>query len=103
MTSACAITVQVVLAWADHDWRCQLEFNSPVSADQAIKESGVTQHFEGLDPWRHGVALFGRRILPEQLLQAGDRLEILRPLEFDPMQSRRRRAEHRKQRANTMP
>ena len=97
------IQVEVVLAWAGHDWRRTLTLDSPldspVPAAEALKQSGMAGQFEGLDPWRHGVAVFGRRILPEQLLRAGVRLEILRPLEFDPMESRRRRAEHRRRKA----
>ncbi|NJM32010.1 MAG: RnfH family protein [Limnobacter sp.] len=43
------------------------------------------------------VAVFGQYALPETELLPGDRIEILDDLRFDPKESRRRRAAHRKQ------
>lgn len=42
--------------------------------------------------------IFGKLKTPETVLQANDRLEIYRPLDFDPMEARRRRAGKRKSR-----
>lgn len=42
------------------------------------------------------VAVFGKYALADTILVNGDRLEILSPLQFDPKESRRRRAEHKK-------
>ena len=47
---------------------------------------------------RHGVEItYGRELGVDlkMLRAAGDRVEIYRPLNFDPMESRRRRAVHR--------
>ena len=38
-----------------------------------------------------GLAVWGARVLPEQLLQPGDRLEIMPPLPNDPKLARRQR------------
>jgi putative ubiquitin-RnfH superfamily antitoxin RatB of RatAB toxin-antitoxin module len=40
--------------------------------------------------------VYGRACAPDHVLQDGDRLEIYRPLDFDPQESRRRRAAHRR-------
>jgi len=39
-----------------------------------------------------GVAVWGRRCKPQQRLQDGDRIELLRPLHVDPKEARRLRA-----------
>ena len=36
--------------------------------------------------------VFGKRVLPEQRVRDGDRVEIYRPLKVDPKEARRRRA-----------
>lgn len=41
------------------------------------------------------VAVFGQYALENTVLYAGDRIEILDRLNFDPMESRRRRAQHK--------
>ncbi|MBB1089259.1 RnfH family protein [Lysobacter sp. SG-8] len=42
-----------------------------------------------------GLALHGRRVESDALLSEGDRIELLRPLEIDPKEARRRRAAER--------
>lgn len=42
------------------------------------------------------VAIFGKYALPDTVLFENDRIEVLDALRFDPMESRRRRAEHKK-------
>ncbi len=39
-----------------------------------------------------GFAIFGERVGSEHPLRDGDRLELLRPLQIDPKEARRRRA-----------
>ena len=43
-----------------------------------------------------GFGIFGQKKSPETVLQDGDRVELYRSLSFDPKESRRRRAAHRK-------
>lgn len=38
------------------------------------------------------LAVFGARVPPDRPLRPGDRVEVLRPLEVDPREARRRRA-----------
>lgn len=58
-------------------------------AQQALQAAGwPTEHPEiaGL-----GLAVWGRRCAPDQVLREGDRLEVLRPLRVDPKVARRER------------
>jgi uncharacterized protein len=48
--------------------------------------------FIGVDLANAAIGIFGRPAKPEQALQAGDRVEIYRPLAADPKTARRARA-----------
>ncbi|ANN66869.1 RnfH family protein [Bordetella bronchialis] len=91
---------QAVAVWVCHArphdaWQRQVELPAGATAAEAIAASGFMQDFPGVDPWRAGVGVFGRVVQPGYTLHDGDRVEIYRPLAFDPMESRRRRAAHR--------
>ena len=89
------ISIEVLYAAPDRIWRRQLELPAGASVQQAIKASGVMNVFPELGEVRPRVGIYGRECPPRQVLQAGDRVEIYRPLVFDPMESRRRRMRHR--------
>jgi uncharacterized protein len=46
----------------------------------------------GIQPDQGRLGIFGKKVGPEQVLVAGDRVEIYRALTLDPMEARRRRA-----------
>jgi putative ubiquitin-RnfH superfamily antitoxin RatB of RatAB toxin-antitoxin module len=85
-----------------HDaWQRQVDLPAGATAGDAVAASGFAQVFPGVDPWQAGVGVFGRIVQPGQALHDGDRVEIYRPLAFDPMESRRRRAAHRARKSPT--
>lgn len=55
-------------------------------ASEAAAASGLP--LEGIE----GYAVFGERIKADAAVHDGDRLELLRPLQLDPKEARRRRA-----------
>ena len=59
---------------------------------QAIERSGIRAHFPDLAVDADAVGIFGRKVPPDHVLQEGDRVEIYRPLQADPKESRRQRA-----------
>lgn len=61
---------------------------------EAIDASGLRQAFPDLDADAAHVGIFGRRVPLEHPLRDGDRVEVYRDLEVDPMEARRRRARH---------
>ncbi len=75
---------------------CQLPKGSRVS--DAVQVSGFEQEFPAIDWKEAGVGIFGHRCGLETQLSDQDRIEIYRPLVFDPKESRRRRAQHRRER-----
>lgn len=81
------IRVQVIRAWARRFEAIEVILEEGACVADAVAASGSTLEAGG------GYAVFGERVLPESTLRDGDRLEVLRPLQVDPKQARRRRAE----------
>ena len=66
----------------------------------AVKRSRIADHFPGLDIATAKMGIFGQSLgtkgldtADKQVLHAGDRVEIYRPLVSDPKEARRKRAE----------
>lgn len=66
--------------------RLHLDLPAGSCARDAMRAAGQPELPPG---W--ALAVWGKRIAPEQALRSGDRLELLRPLTADPMDARRRR------------
>ncbi|AFK62542.1 hypothetical protein TKWG_11720 [Advenella kashmirensis WT001] len=64
--------------------------------EHAITASGVLQACNISQADIADTGVFGLRKPRNHILRAGDRVELYRELTFDPMESRRRRAAHRK-------
>lgn len=86
------IVVEVAYAEAGHQWVLPVTLPAGATVMQAIEASGLASQVPGLsiDPARLGV--FSRKVAPDRVLEAGDRVEIYRPLTLDPKEARRRRA-----------
>lgn len=80
------IGVEVVLALPRQSRSARLRLAAGSTAHQAAVASGLP--LEETD----GYAVYGKRVGADALLADGDRLELLRPLQMDPKQARRRRA-----------
>lgn len=94
------IEVTVVYASAPNAlWRRVVQLTVPATVTDVLVLSGFAQSFPSVDWQMAGVGLFGRKCTPEEPVYAGAQVEVYRPLNFDPMQSRRRRAAHRKAQA----
>ncbi len=86
------IQVEVVLATPERQQLVAIQVSVGSTVADAIEQSMVLQAFEGfeLDPAKVGI--FGRKASMTDVLRAGDRVEIYRPLIVDPKESRRQRA-----------
>ena len=84
--------VWVVYALPDRQALRQLELPESATVAEAIARSGLLQQFPEIGSRPLACAIFGRAVADSQVLRAGDRVEILRPLQVDPKESRRRAA-----------
>ena len=83
--------LKVEVAYGEPGRQALLEVEVPegTTVAQAIERSGIREQFPGLeiDPGRVGI--FSRKVGMDQVLKAGDRVEIYRPLLIDPKEARR--------------
>ena len=73
----------------------QLDVAIGTTIGQAIAASGVLARFPEIDLGCNQLGVFGKLRPADTVLRDGDRIEIYRPLQADPMDSRRRRARHK--------
>lgn len=86
------IPIEVTYALPDEQLVLALEVEEGTSLRQAIEASGILERFSGIDLEACKVGVFGKVRSPDDILRAGDRVEIYRPLIADPKEVRRRRA-----------
>lgn len=89
------LTVAVCYALPQASFFETLDIRVGSTIVEAIAVSGVLARFPEIDLTRHKVGLFGKLRPTDTVLRDGDRIEIYRPLQADPMESRRRRAQHK--------
>lgn len=58
-------------------------------AREALLRSGLAASHAGIDPRHCTLGVFGRLVGDDYVLQAGDRVEVYRPLAQDPREARR--------------
>jgi len=88
-------SVAVCYALPDVSFLVQLDVAAGTTIAEAIAASGVLVRFPEIDLARNKLGLFGKLKSADTVLHDGDRIEIYRPLQADPMESRRRRARHK--------
>ena len=86
------IRVEVVLAMPDQQELVVLDVSAGTTVAEAISTSGLPDRCAGFELDLSKVGIFGQKVSPEQVLRAGDRVEIYRPLIADPKEVRRQRA-----------
>jgi putative ubiquitin-RnfH superfamily antitoxin RatB of RatAB toxin-antitoxin module len=88
------IRVEVAYALPDRQRIVALDVEEGCTALAAAQRSGIAAEFPDIDLARAALGIFGRRLENPAAtpLQAGDRVEIYRPLLIDPKTVRRQRA-----------
>jgi len=94
------LRVSVVYALPEEQHIVALTLPGGVSVEQAVQRSGLLQRFPSIFERPLRCAVFNRVVEGAEPVRAGDRIEILRPLQIDPKEARRREAarSRRKQR-----
>lgn len=88
------IDVEVVYAAIDRQRLLAFSVAQGTSVRAALLASGIGKEFPELDLTSCSVGIFGKQVADPQnrVLQAGERIEIYRPLLADPKEIRRQRA-----------
>lgn len=94
------IAVEVAYARPDKQKIVSLLVEPGTTALEAVRRSGIETYFPEIDMAHLALGLFGQSLgtkglgaADAQVLKAGDRVEIYRPLICDPKEARRKRAE----------
>ncbi|WP_442597965.1 RnfH family protein [Parapusillimonas sp. JC17] len=90
------IRIELVYAEPARVWLKPLALPQGSTVGDAIAASDFSSQFPDYPMQELKVGVYGQLCDTERLLSDSDRVEIYRPLVFDPMESRRRRALHRK-------
>lgn len=84
--------VEVVYATPAAQRRYAVDLPPGGTVRAAIERSGVLRDHPHIDLVRDRVGVYGKLVALEDVLEEGDRVEILRPLVADPKAARRQRA-----------
>ena len=84
------LRVEVVYATPDQQEVVQVELAPGARVIDALEASALAQRYPVIDG--HRVGIFGVEVSQQATLADGDRVEIYRPLAFDPKEARRARA-----------
>lgn len=83
--------VEVAYAMPGRQMIVKVQVPPGTTASQAIEASGIRQQFPQIEA-QPVIGVFSRKVPPDHLLTAGDRVEIYRPLMADPKEARRQKA-----------
>ena len=96
------IQVEVAYATPEHQLIIAVEVPEGCTALGAVEQSGIAERFDTINIYQDPMGIFSQplngKVLPEPsdyILQAGDRIEIYRPLLIDPKQARLNRAKNK--------
>ncbi len=98
MSSNETILVEVAYALPHKQAIVEVEVADGTTALDAARQSGIAEQFEGIDLDDAKLGIFGKAVSPTQVLRAGDRVEVYRPLIADPKEVRKERAARAKER-----
>lgn len=90
--------MKVVVVFAESPsviWQREVESEGSLTIAQALELSGFYEAYPEFLNKQPSVGVFAKKQSLDTELLDGDRLEVYRELNFDPMESRRRRAAHR--------
>lgn len=85
------IIVEVAYALSSKQLIVPIKVNAGITAEQAIKASGILQKFPEIDLAVNKIGIFGKLAKMDVPLRHLDRVEIYRPLIADPKEVRKQR------------
>jgi putative ubiquitin-RnfH superfamily antitoxin RatB of RatAB toxin-antitoxin module len=86
------LSVEVVLATPQRQVLLTVNVKAGASVGDVIASSGLESQFSDLAVADLAVGIWGKRVSRDSAVNAGDRVELYRPLVVDPREARRQRA-----------
>jgi hypothetical protein len=88
-----SLQLEVAYARPERQLIVKLSLPAGTTAREAVLQSGIASEFLDIDLTQLKLGVFGKAVPAEHVLRDRDRVEIYRPLQADPKEVRRRRAE----------
>jgi len=92
MSAMTKFEVELVFALADEQLLRSVDVEPGTTVAEVIAKSDISSAFPEHAIDHLAVGIWGREVGRDQIVKAGDRVEIYRPLELDPREARRRLA-----------
>ena len=89
MATAEQISVEIVVALKERQMLIPFDVPADAKAGEAVDLADIQEHFPEIDLAASELAIWGNPVERNHVLKAGDRVEILRPLQIDPRDARR--------------
>lgn len=86
------IRIEVACALPDRQEIITLQVAAGTTAGEAVQQSGILGHFPSMGLAALDLGIFSNPVDAGHVLEAGDRVEIYRPLTIDPKEARKARA-----------
>lgn len=87
------IGIEVAAGLPERQVVVALQVPSGTTLGEAVTRAEIADRLPGLEIDPNRLGIFGKRRGPETVLEAGDRVEVYRPLTADPKEIRRQLAE----------
>ena len=95
MVKSDTVHVQLCYALPEQAVVIDLDIEVGCTLEQVIAKSGLLAQFPEVDLTQNKIGIYGKLKPLDTVARDGDRIEIYRPLQADPIESRRRRARHK--------
>jgi len=86
------ILIEVAYALPQKQIIIPIKVKTDITAEEAIKASGIIKKFPEIDLKINQIGIFGKLTQLDHVMRERDRIEIYRPLIADPKEIRRQRA-----------
>jgi uncharacterized protein len=83
------VNIEVVFALPDHQVLVALNVDTGTTVEAAVAQSAIGDMFSSEDLSAYQAGVWGKVVERDHRLQEGDRLELYRPLQMDPRDTRR--------------
>ena len=90
-----SVEIEVVYITTDELFLESIELPASTTVSEALDTVGIYTKFPELAESPPKVGIYGKVVSISQQVKDGDRIEVYRPLIFDPKEARRQRAERR--------
>ncbi|HET6725163.1 MAG TPA: RnfH family protein [Gammaproteobacteria bacterium] len=81
--------VEVAYALPERQWLATVDVADGATAMDAVRAAVAAGDLPALDPGSPVLGVWGKKVAPDRLLSAGERVEVYRPLKADPKEVRR--------------